>query len=182
MVDVNDLFDLDELLTVEKLLVLVGGLLLTISIFFNYMQIDGDDADDLDTNEWKGTEADDIEDDTEDADEDIKLINPYFTMIFGILAILIGIIPRNFEMAQGFMGIVLVVIGVIAGAMVFMNYGEINDFADDVNDVYDEFEIDAEVKVGLGIWLGFIGALLVIVGGALCFVFKEDDKWIRLKK
>jgi hypothetical protein len=188
MVDINDLFDLDELLTVEKLLVLVGGLLLTISVFFNYMVIEGDDADVFtDTTEYKGTDYEELEEDTEEADEPVELINPYFTLILGILCILAGIIPRGFDMLQGFMPIVLIVLGVISLGIVYMNYGEIKDSVDELTEIIEDLEdmgadIDVEAKVGIGIWLGFIGALLVIVGGALCFVFKEDDKWIRLKK
>ncbi len=162
----DSFFDMQELLTLEKILALVGGILVLVSVFLAYWAVSGDLDD-----SWSGMDKD-----IRDPDNEIVKLDPIITMVFGILCLVGAIINRNFELLKGFLPIIIIALGAIAMITVALNFMEIKGNADDFNDEADEseFEIDIEYKVGIGVYLGLIGSILVIVGGVLLLLKKEE--------
>jgi len=160
----DGIFDMSELLTLEKILALVGGILVMVSVFLPYVSLEaellGENMDDS----WSGMD--------EDLRDDIK-ISPIVTLVFGLICLVFAIFNRNFAALKGFAPILLLVLGVIALIIVTVDLLDVKKDVDDANDEYEEYDLDAENKVGIGLYIGLVGSLLVVVGGALCFFKKE---------
>ncbi len=162
----NDgIFDMEEIMSVEKILALVGAILLIVSVFLTYISLEGEImGEDIDES-WSGMDSD---------TRDNVSPNPIIILVFGILCLVGAIIHRNFELLQGYMPIVLLVLGIIALILVGLDYMDVKDDVDEGNDSYDAAGLDAEAKVGIGLYIGLIGSILVVVGGILCFLKKEE--------
>jgi len=160
----DGIFDMSELMTLEKILALVGGILVLVSVFLTYLSFEAEFMGEKMEEDWSGMD--------EDIRDEIK-ISPIVTLVFGLICVVFAFLNRDFSALKGFAPILLLVLGVIAMIIVAIDYLDVKQDVDDANDSYDEADIDGEAKVGIGLYLGLVGSLLVIVGGALCFFKKE---------
>lgn len=159
----DEIFDMSELMTLEKILALVGGILVLVSVFLNYWVLESN-VEGLEDDSWSGMD--------EDMRDDIK-ISPIVTLVFGLICVVFAVLNRDFEVLKGFAPIILLVLGVIALIVVAIDLLDVKKDVDDANDDYETYDLDAELKIGIGLYIGLVGSLLVIVGGALCFFKKE---------
>lgn len=157
----DGIFDMEELMTMEKILALVGALLIVVSVFLTYISSSFEnEALGIDEeNSFSGMDS--------DARDDYK-INPVITLVFGILCLGAGVLNRNF--LSGFMPLILIVIALICLITVALNWLDLQDDVSEINDLDVE---GMEASIGIGIWLGLIGSILTIVGGGLCFMKKD---------
>jgi len=156
----DGIFKMEEVMTMEKILTIVGALLIVISVFLTYMTLDG--GSDMEDDSVTGMDS--------DLRDDIA-VNPIITLIFGIICLVAGVIDRNF--LEGYMPLVVIVVALIALITVGLNIMDVMDEASDFNDLAEIVGSDAEMGVGIGLYIGLIGGILAIVGGALCWMKKD---------
>ncbi len=173
----KSIIDPDEFKTPPKMLALVGALLILVGVFLPWMSLDfiDDDGED-DTLNWNSFQLESgTEYDNGTYKEDVKLENfdidtaypPIVVLIFAILCLMAAIISSRFGPLEKFYPFLVIILGLLVLILVFLQFNSLNDGVSDANDIFDEADIDWKFSFGFGLYMGLIGGLLVLVGGAL---------------
>ena len=89
------------------------------------------------------------------------------TLILALAALVIFLFVPNRKAA----GSLVLVAGVLAGAIALYDIVDVNKALDDL-DVPSSVKADA--TVGIGLWIAAVAAIVLIVGGILCLTQKDD--------
>jgi len=179
----DEIIDIDDLFSIEKILVIVGSILVILSVFLTWSTVEIDYKDTLQDNyegSWKGMEIND-----EKGDEDSGgVMQPYHAypmpvMVFGILTLVAGVLNRHYM--DGIMPLIMVTLAVLTILFAGMNYGDVaGNNARFIEDL-DEANIAGEAKNGIGLFLCVIGSLIAFIGGIIILgkLVKEGEGDIR---
>ena len=140
---------------------IVGAALMVIGVFMNWITIDipylGDES-------WTGM---DIWKERSDDFDDLKYtFVPLFSLIAGIIALLLMILPtfmnmEKFQNINNILGIVATVLALIVFVCGLLFYFQTPENWDDPLRKFDG------LKFNFGFWLVIIGSLITFVGGAM---------------
>ncbi len=179
---IDTIIDPVEFKTPQKILALVGALLIIIGLFLPWVNFDftmGEPPKDEHLN-WKGIG---LNGETKSGDWNYTLEQfsidtaypPVVVLVFGILCLVGAAISSKFKPLEKFYPFLLIALGLLVLILVFLQYNSLSDGMNEFNDVFDKKEGFEEDKFsfGIGLYLGLVGGLLVAVGGALPMIQKK---------
>ncbi len=172
---IDKIVDTDEFKTPQKILALMGALLIIIGLFLPWVNFDftiGEPPRDEHMN-WKGIGLND-ETKTDDWNYTLEQFGidtaypPIIVLVFGILCLVGAVISSKFEPLKEFYPFLLIALGLLVLILVFVQYNSLSDGMNEFNEEYEKTEGYEEDKFafGFGLYMGLIGGLLVLVGGA----------------
>jgi len=162
--EVESIFDMSEIMTIEKILIIIGGLLVVISVFLPYVTLSSNE-DVIDDDSMSGMD--------ENVKNEVK-VNPIITLIFGLLCLVGGIINREF--LNGYMPLIVIVLAIIALITIGVNIGDLRDDVEMANEAYDASGFDIKAGTGFGLYWGLAACLLVIEGGVFTWMEKKEPE------
>lgn len=179
----KQLIDVDDLFSIEKVLAIIGALLVILSVYLTWSSVDFTDEDgDVLDESWKGSEINDMM-----GNDNITsaVNNPYYaypipTMVLGIFCLFAAVINRNF-MGSIYIPMALVTFAVLALLFAGMNYGNVAGNNVRITDYMEEIGTEGEATNGIGLLMGLVGALVAFIGAVVMFakLLKEGEGDVR---
>ncbi len=175
----EDIIDVDDLFSLEKILVILGGLLVIIGTFLTWstLSIEADDTGTVEAVEesWNGMG---INDEQGDAESPYNAY-PIPLLLMGVFMLIAGVLNRKFM--DGIMPLAMVFFAVLAVLFAGMCFGNVAGENKNFTDGLEDAGLEGEASFGIGLFLIILGPLIAVIGGIVILgkLLKEGEGDIR---
>lgn len=174
----DDIIDIDDLFSLEKILVILGGLFVIIGVFLTWSTLT-EDPDDTGAGgfeeSWNGMGIN---------DEQGDMKSPYHAypiplLVMGVFMLIAGVLNRKFM--DGIMPLVMVVFAVLAVLFAGMCFGNVAGYNKEFTDQLEADGLSGDATIGAGLFLIILGPLIAVIGGIVILgkLLKEGEGDIR---
>lgn len=171
------IIDKADIIRIDKLLAILGGLLILVGFMLAWVTIDGEDnmGEDIDA-WWTGIGF--TGDGSGDADaplSDVDIESPVpviVVLVLGLLILLLGLVNSGFPALKDYYSYILAGLTVLTFLLMIFIYFDLNG---DLDSARDDTAPTVDLGFGIGSYITLVGTLLAALGGVL-FLLQDRGK------